>query len=69
MIKESLERIGLTPGESEVYEALVSLGLSSAGVITKKSGIASSKVYEVLQRLQKKWKKTKRKYFLRKNTD
>ena len=54
MIKESLERIGLTPGESEVYEALVSLGLSSTGIITRKAGIASSKVYEVLQRLQKK---------------
>lgn len=54
MIKEALERIGLTPGEAEVYEALVSLGLSSTGAITKKAGIASSKVYEVLQRLQKK---------------
>ncbi|MBN2566781.1 hypothetical protein JXB02_01690 [Candidatus Woesearchaeota archaeon] len=54
MIKESLEKIGLTSGEAEVYEALVSLGLSSTGAITKKAGIASSKVYEVLQRLQKK---------------
>lgn len=54
MIKESLERIGLTPGESEVYEALVSLGLSSTGKITKKANIASSKVYEVLQRLMNK---------------
>ncbi len=54
MIKESLERIGLTTGEAEVYEALISLGLSSTGAITKKAGIASSKVYEVLQRLQKK---------------
>ncbi|TKJ16908.1 hypothetical protein CEE44_00020 [Candidatus Woesearchaeota archaeon B3_Woes] len=54
MIKEALEKIGLTPGEAEVYEALVNLGLSSTGSITKKAGIASSKVYEVLQRLQKK---------------
>lgn len=54
MIKEALEKIGLTPGEAEVYEALVSLGLSSTGAITKKAGIASSKVYEVLERLQKK---------------
>ncbi len=54
MIKEVLEKIGLTPGEAEVYEALVNLGLSSTGSITKKAGIASSKVYEVLQRLQKK---------------
>jgi len=54
MIKESLERIGLTSGEAEVYEALVNLGLSSTGTITKKANISSSKVYEVLQRLQKK---------------
>ena len=54
MIKESLEKIGLTHGEAKVYEALINLGLSSTGTITKKAGIASSKVYEVLQRLQKK---------------
>ncbi len=54
MIKEALEQIGLTPGEAEVYEALVNMGLSATGAITKKAGIASSKVYEVLQRLQKK---------------
>jgi len=54
MIKEALVRVGLTSGEAEVYEALVNLGLSSTGAITKKANIASSKVYEVLQRLQKK---------------
>ena len=54
MIKQVLERIGLTEGEIQVYEALLELGLSSTGKITKKANIASSKVYEVLQRLQKK---------------
>jgi len=54
MIKETLEKIGLTPGEAEVYEALVSLGQCTTGSITKKANIASSKVYEVLQRLTNK---------------
>jgi sugar-specific transcriptional regulator TrmB len=54
MIKEALEKIGLTEGETQVYQALIELGLSSTGAITKRADIASSKVYEVLQRLQKK---------------
>lgn len=54
MIRKALQKIGLTEGESQVYEALVELGLSSTGAITKKANIASSKVYEVLQRLQNK---------------
>lgn len=54
MIKEALQKIGLTEGECQVYEALIELGLSSTGAITKKANIASSKVYEVLQRLQNK---------------
>ncbi|MFH1505783.1 MAG: helix-turn-helix domain-containing protein [archaeon] len=54
MIKEALQQIGLTEGESQVYEALVELGLTSTGKITKKANIASSKVYEVLDRLMKK---------------
>lgn len=54
MIKKALEKIRLTEGESQVYIALVELGLSSTGKITKKAKIASSKVYEVLQRLMNK---------------
>ena len=53
-VKTALEKIGLTEGESEVYEALVTLGLSSAGSIIKRANIASSKVYDVLIRLQNK---------------
>jgi sugar-specific transcriptional regulator TrmB len=53
-MKEILRQVGLTEGECQVYEALVGLGLSSTGDITKKAGIASSKVYEVLHRLQQK---------------
>lgn len=54
MIRKALQKIGLTEGECQVYEALLELGLSSTGKITKKANIASSKVYEVLQRLQNK---------------
>jgi len=50
-IKETLEHIGLTRGEIDVYIALLKLGLSTTGKITKLANISSSKVYEVLQRL------------------
>ncbi len=53
-IKETLDYIGLTKGEINVYLALLELGLSTTGKITKEAGISSSKVYEVLQRLIKK---------------
>ena len=54
MIKEKLIQIGLTPGESEVYEILVGIGSSTAGAVIKKSNLASSKVYDILMRLIKK---------------
>ena len=50
-MRNLLEKIGLTPGEAEVYEVLVEIGLCTAGTIVKKASIASSKVYDVLQRL------------------
>lgn len=53
-MQEILEKIGLTHGEAEVYEALVEIGTSTAGEIIKRANIASSKVYEVLHRLQTK---------------
>ncbi len=54
MIKNILQRIGLTEGEIRVYTALLELGSSTTGKITKKSGISGSKVYEVLDRLGNK---------------
>ncbi len=53
-MKESLRAIGLTDGEIRVYLALLDIGSSSSGKITKKSGISGSKVYEVLDRLMAK---------------
>ena len=49
-----LEKIGLTNGESKVYLALLEIGLSSTGQIIEKSQITSSKVYIILQKLEKK---------------
>ena len=53
-LKETLIQIGLTKGESQVYNALIELGQTTAGKIIKKSNIASSKVYDVLHKLQAK---------------
>jgi len=53
-IKNALLDIGLTHGEVEVYIALLEIGKSGTGKLTKSSGISSSKVYEVLSRLQSK---------------
>ena len=51
MIESSLKEIGLTDGEIKVYLALLELGSTTTGQITKKSNISGSKVYEVLERL------------------
>jgi len=53
-MKEALRRIGLTEGEIKVFLALLELGSTTSGKITKKCGISGSKVYEVLDRLIKK---------------
>ncbi len=49
-----LEEIGLTEGEIKAYLALLSLGSSSTGPIAKESGVSRSKLYSVLDRLEKK---------------
>ncbi len=53
-LKETLTAIGLTEGESQVYTALIELGQTTAGKIIKKANIASSKVYDVLFKLETK---------------
>lgn len=54
MIETDLEKMGLTSGESRVYLALVELKESTVGPISKKSGVAYSKIYDVLSRLIEK---------------
>ena len=53
-MKQILKEIGLTDSEINVYLALLDLGDSTRGNIVNKSGIAGSKVYEILERLQAK---------------
>ncbi len=50
-IKSVLRKVGLTDGEIRVYLSLIELGSVTVGPIIKKSGISSSKVYEVLDKL------------------
>ncbi|MDO8643011.1 MAG: helix-turn-helix domain-containing protein [Candidatus Woesearchaeota archaeon] len=49
-----LESIGLTKSEINVYLALLELGSSTTGPIVDKSQAASSKIYEILDRLAQK---------------
>jgi sugar-specific transcriptional regulator TrmB len=51
---ELLHNIGLTSGESKVYLALLKIGQCSVGEIIGKSGIARSKIYDILERLRVK---------------
>jgi sugar-specific transcriptional regulator TrmB len=50
----TLEKIGLTHGEIKTYLALLKLGASSTGPIAKQSGVSRSKVYMILDKLEKK---------------
>lgn len=50
----NLLKIGLTEGESKVYLALSELGSSTVGPIVKKSKVAYSNIYDILNRLIEK---------------
>ena len=54
MNTQILEKIGFTKGEIKVYFSLLKLGNTSSGPIIKDSGIAGSKVYEILNKLKNK---------------
>ena len=54
MIRPILQRIGLTEGEIKVYLSLLEIGSATSGKVTRSCGISGSKVYEVLDRLNKK---------------
>ncbi len=49
-----LSEIGLTPGEIKSYLALLKLGSSSTGPIAKESKVSRSKLYDILDKLEKK---------------
>ena len=74
MENKILEEAGLTKNELTVYKALLQLGSTTAGPLTKKSGIHRSRVYESLNRLIEKglvsYKiKANRKYFQAQNPE
>ncbi|MFA6888920.1 MAG: helix-turn-helix domain-containing protein [Candidatus Woesearchaeota archaeon] len=50
----TLQDVGLTKGESAVYLTLLRLGQSKTGQLSKEAGVSSSKVYKILDRLEKK---------------
>jgi sugar-specific transcriptional regulator TrmB len=49
-----LEEIGLTKGEIKTYLALLKLGPSSTGPLSKESQVSRSKLYSILDKLEKK---------------
>ena len=74
MYQEKLQELGLTKGESKVYEALLNLGPSTVGPIVKKAEVAYSNIYEILNRLLDKGLvsfivKEKTKYFQAEDLD
>jgi len=54
MIQEALQELGLNRRESLCYTALLELGSSKIGAIVKKTGIPSSKIYEILDKLARR---------------
>ena len=48
---ELLEEIGLTKSEIKTYYALLELGSTTTGKLVDKAGVASSKIYEILDKL------------------
>ncbi|MGV8162144.1 MAG: TrmB family transcriptional regulator [Candidatus Nanoarchaeia archaeon] len=54
MDKQILREIGLSEGEIKIYLALLKLGESKKTELAKESGVSSSKIYEICNKLQKK---------------
>ncbi len=49
-----LSEIGLTQGEIKVYLGLLSLGSTSTGALANESGVSRSKLYSIVDKLEKK---------------
>jgi sugar-specific transcriptional regulator TrmB len=54
MDSKILQDIGLSEGETKVYLALLKLGETKTGELAKQAQVSSSKVYKILDRLEKK---------------
>jgi sugar-specific transcriptional regulator TrmB len=53
-MNEQLKELGFTSGEERVYLALLKLGVSTTGIISKEANVSRSKLYEVLEKLARK---------------
>ncbi len=53
-VQESLEKLGLSGRESRVYQILLNVGPTTITKIISATGIPSSKIYDVLERLEQK---------------
>ncbi|MFH1916885.1 MAG: helix-turn-helix domain-containing protein [Nanoarchaeota archaeon] len=53
-MEKELENIGLTPIEAKIYLALIDLGRTQAGVLSRKTGIHRRSIYDALDRLIEK---------------
>lgn len=53
-LKRSLEEIGLTVAEAKVYETLLKAGQMMTGQLSNKSGVRTSNIYPVLEKLIEK---------------
>ena len=49
-----LEDVGFTKGEIKVYFALIQLGESTIGPLSKRAGVTPAKVYPILEKLKEK---------------
>jgi predicted transcriptional regulator len=54
MEAKTLERIGLTKGEIRAYLALLKMGPGPAGAVAKNAEVSRSKIYLILDKLEKK---------------
>jgi sugar-specific transcriptional regulator TrmB len=54
MQEDILQKIGLTEAESRVYLSLLRTGTVTIGKIIKEAGVSNSKIYDILDRLNKK---------------
>jgi sugar-specific transcriptional regulator TrmB len=52
MDSKLLEEIGLTKGEAQVYLALLKIGSTKVGPLVAEAKISSSKIYEILDKLE-----------------
>lgn len=53
-MEKLLEEIGLTEGETKVYLGLLKLGITKIGPLIAESNVSTSKIYNILERLERK---------------